>query len=120
MIYTNYKIWFTKRNDDGFITEVAIRVFEGEYQDKEVEDENGNVITKNVFVMTKRLESFDELSHFAKDGELRGTTENTGKFCVYFNTSDFGSELRTDEEITTFLNGEIKKDTLREVIDEQK
>lgn len=120
MVYTSYKIWFIKRNDDGFIREVAVRFYEGQYEDKLVEDIDGNMVTKSVYVASKRLESVDELAHLVKDGEIRGITENNGKFCVYYNTSDFGSELVTDEEITTFLNGEIKKDTLREIIDEQK
>jgi len=116
---TDYKFWYIKRDDNGYIRNVAVRLYEGDYQNKQVEDENGNLVTKSVYTRTKRLESFDDLKHLAKKNKIRGVTENSGKFCMYYDTSDFGDNIKTDEELITFLNGEIKKDKLRDAINEQ-
>ena len=107
---TDYKFWYIKRDDNGFITEVAVRFYEGEYQ---------IVDGEKTYVRIKRLESVLELAHLKKDGKIKGITEKTEKLCVYYDQSDFG-QIKTDEEIRAFCNKEIFKDKGRQVIKEQK
>lgn len=122
-MFTDYIFWFIKRNDDGFITEAAVRFYEGDYQDKQVEDVNGNIETKSVYVRSNRLEKFEQLEHLAKDVDgkpaIKGITESNGKLCVYYSQKDFG-DIKTDDELRSFLNIEISKDKGRQVIPEQK
>ena len=122
-MFTDYKFWWIKRDNNGFITDVAIRLYEGDYQDKQVEDENGNLVTRSVYVRTKRLETFPDLSHLAKNvngnNVIKGVTEKSGKFCVFYDKNDFG-QIKTDDELRAFLSTEVKKDGLREIINEQK
>ncbi len=105
-----YKFWYIRRNDDGFITDCAIRFFEGEYD------------SKGKFSRTLRLQAND-LKHFSKERggkkQLYYITEASGGDCVYYDSRDFGS-IKTDSELCIFLNNEIKKDKGREPINEQK
>ena len=96
-----YKFWYIKRDDDGFITEAAVRFYEGDYVDGK-------------YVRTKRLEP-SELIYINEEV----VSESTGKNAILFNYLDFG-RIKTDDELRKFLNKEIKKDTLREPVDEQK
>ena len=110
---TDYKFWFIKRDDNCFITECAVRFYEGEYQTKIIDG-----VEQQVYVRTKRLETLTDLSHLATDGKLKGITETNGKKCVYYTQSDFG-QIKTDNELRDFVNQEIAKDTSRTVIKEQ-
>lgn len=116
---TDYKFWYIKRDDAGLITEAAVRFYEGEYQTKVVENDLGELEEKQVYVRTKRLETLTDLQHLAKDGKLKGITEQTDKKAVFYNQEDFG-QIKTDNELRAFLNKEIAKDKGREVINEQK
>lgn len=109
---TDYKFWYIKRDDNGFITEVAVRFYEGEYQTIDGEEK---------YVRTKRLAvSKGELNHLAKeDGNISYTKEITEKEAIVYRVKDFG-QIKTDDEIRVFLNKEIAKDKGREVIDAQK
>ena len=107
---TDYKFWFIRRDDNGFITEVAVRFYEGEYQ---------TIDSKQVYVRTKRLETLTDLSHLAKDGTLKQLKEVNGREAVLYYPEDFG-KIKTDDELRSFLNKEIAKDTGRGVINEQK
>jgi hypothetical protein len=107
---TDYKFWYIKRDDTGFITEAAVRFYEGEYQ---------MINGEKKYVRTKRLETVNELKHLAKDGKLKGVTEQTGEQCVFYNQEDFG-QIQTDGELRSYLNQELAKDKSREPIEEQK
>lgn len=106
---TDYKFWYIKRDDNGFITECTVRFYEGEIQ-------------KKVYVRTKRLQSKD-LSHLSKDIKgkmgLEITKEIDGNDVVGYTSKDFG-EIKTDDELRLFLNKELAKDKSREPVDEQK
>ena len=114
---TNYKFWFIRRNDDGFITEVAVRFYEGDYQ---------TVNGKEKYVMTKRLNSFNELKHLAKNingiytinGFVDREENINGDTAVLYYYEDFG-KIKTDEELCKFLNKELSKDSKRSPIKEQ-
>lgn len=108
---TDYKFWYIKRDDNGFITEVAVRFYEGEYQ---------TINGEQKYVRLKRLETAKELAHLKdKEGKVKYVEENTEKKAVFYNQDNFG-QIKTDDELRTFLNKEIGKDKGREVIDEQK
>jgi len=112
-MYTDYKFWFIRRDDDGFITEVAVRFYEGEY----ATDEGQQVYTR-----TRRLQTLDDLKHLARivKGKpiLKGVSESNGNMAVYYEPADFG-RIKTDDELRVFLNKELAKDTTREPIEEQ-
>lgn len=107
---TDYKFWFIRRDDNGFITEVAIRFYEGEYEIKS---------GKQVYIRTKRLETLSDLPHLVKRGVLKVINEITGEKAIYYNQEDFG-QIKTDNELRNFLNQEISKDKGREPINEHK
>lgn len=123
MIKTDYKFWYIKRNDNGFITECAIRFYEGDYQDKTVYDGvTRQHVVKNKYVRSKRLETFNELKHLAKNVKgvptIKGISENNGNTAVLYHPEDFG-EIKTDDELRSFLDKEIAKDKKRSPIQEQ-
>ena len=105
MARTDYKFWFIRRDDDGFIEEAAIRFYEGDYV-----LEGG----KQVYKRTKRLAPQD-LKHLNKSfiGEANGNP------ATLYTYQDFG-RIKTDDELRSFLNKEIGKDKARTPIDEQK
>lgn len=113
-MFTDYKWWYIKRDDNDFITEVAVRFFEGEYK---------IIDGKEKYVRTRRLETITDLAHLVLqiDGQevLKGVTEQTGEKAVFYTQEDFG-QIKTDDELRTFLNKEIAKDKGRQVINEQK
>lgn len=107
---TDYKFWYIKRDDDGFITEVAVRFYQGEYQ---------TIDNKEVYVRTKKLETFNDLEHLATEGIVKGVVESNEKKYVLYNQNHFGL-IKTDDELIDFCNQKISKDKGREVIKEQK
>jgi len=111
---TDYKFWYIKRDDDGFITQATIRFYEGEVT---TENEKGVPVTR--YRRTKRLETFDDLQHLKKDGIVKGLKEVNGKVAVFYNQENFG-QIKTDDELRDFLNKELEKDKSREPIEEQK
>lgn len=115
-MYTDYKWWYVKRDDDGFITEATVRFHEGEYQTKIIEGEE-----KQVYVRTKKLNvEKGELSHLKKtDGKISYAKEIDGTGNIAYTQKEFG-KIKTDDELRAFCNKEIAKDKGREVIKEQK
>mgnify|MGYP001561892821 FL=1 len=111
MKFTDYKFWYIKRNDDGFMTEAAVRFYDGEYQIIE---------GKEVYKRIKRLSVLNgELNHLAdKDGNIGYTHEANEKDAVIFLPRHFG-KIKTDDELRDFLNKEIAKDKGRKLIKEQ-
>lgn len=108
---TDFKFWYIRRSDDGFIEEAAIRFYEGEYQTTVIDDKGNTGIA---YVRTKRLTKND-LPHL----DAKFKKEGSGADAKVYTTEDFGM-IKTDEELMSFLNNEIKKDKNREVINEQK
>jgi len=102
MALTDYKFWFIRRDDDGFITEAAVRFYEGDY------DADGK------YVRSKLLGKID-LKHLDK----KFVKDSAGVDTKSYTQADFGS-IKTDDELCTFLNSELAKDTKREPIKEQK
>jgi len=108
---TDFKFWYIRRSDDGFIEEAAVRFYEGDYQTTVIDDK-GN--TGLAYVRTKRLEKAD-LPHLDK----KFKKETNGNDAKLYTSDDFGS-IKTDDELTGFLKKELKKDSTRETINEQK
>ena len=96
---TDYKFWYIRRDDDGYITEAAIRFYEGEV----VMD--GAELT---YRRTKRLSKAD-LAHFKDKAFIK---EDSGKDARLYTQADFG-RIKTDNELRLFLKGELLKDTDR-------
>jgi len=110
---TSYKFWYITRDDDGYITECAIRFYEGETSKKleYVDIDRQEEVTR--YRRVKRLNRAD-LSHFSVFKK-----EANGNDTVVFNQSDFGS-IKTDQELIAFLNVQLAKDGSRTPINEQK
>lgn len=110
---TDYKFWFIRRDDNGFITEVAVRFYEGDQV-----LENGKLAYKR----SKRLQTAQDLAHLAQviDGKtvVVGLKENNGNVAVYYTPTDFG-RIKTNKELCLFLNKELLKDPNRMPIPEQ-
>src|SRR3990167_3588837 len=102
MALTDYKFWFIRRDDDGFITEAAVRFYEGGFD------------AEGTYVRSKLLEKID-LKHLDK----KFVKDSNGTDTKLYTQADFGS-IKTDDELRTFLNSELAKDTKREPIKEQK
>lgn len=106
---TDYKFWYIRRDDFGVIEEAAIRFHEGEIV---TQMEDGEEV--QVYIREKRLKA-NQLNHLKSNKTKK---ELSGDDTVIYDPSDFGT-ISTDDELRTFLNGEIKKDTSRQVINEQ-
>lgn len=110
---TDYKFWYIKRDDDGFITEAAVKFYEGDYV-----LENG----KQVYKRIKRLQSHNELKHLAKTIKgkfvIKGVIETNGSKAVFYEPADFG-QIKTDDELRNFLNKELGKDKMRTPVKER-
>ena len=112
-MFTDYKFWYVNRDDNGFINECAVRFYEGEVSSKLETNFRGE--TKDVlgYRRIKRLKAKD-LKHFKEFKK-----EVNGNDAVLFNSKDFG-EIKTDEELKVFLNGQLARDNTRTPIDAQK
>ena len=102
MALTDYKFWFIRRDDDGFITEAAVRFYEGGYN------------AAGEYVRSKLLGKID-LKHLDK----KFVKDSAGVDTKSYTQADFGS-IKTDDELCIFLNSELAKDTKRESIEGQK
>lgn len=116
---TSYRFWYIKRDDDGVITEVAVRFYEGAvipYTRKVVNPETLEMTEETVvgYVPLKRLEK-KEIKHIKKEFKK----ELNGNDCAVYTQEDFG--VTTDQDdIVVFLNKELKKDKNRVPQDGQK
>lgn len=107
--YTDYKFWYIRRNDAGFIIEAAVRFYEGNYETKVIDG-----VSKNVYVRSKRLD-IPDLGYLG-DQEVR--IETNGNKTILYKPDDFGA-IKTDNELRLFLNKQIDKDRGRATIPEQ-
>lgn len=108
----DYKFWFIRRDDDGFITECGVRFYEGEISTLP-ETVQGETKMVTAYRRTKRLQKKD-VKHFKNFKK-----ELSGNDAVIFTDEDFG-KIKTDGELNIFLNGQLAKDKNREPIAEQK
>ena len=115
---TDYKFWYIKRDDNGFVTEAAIRFYEGNIVTRDIIDTlttaHNSVISVTRYERSARLPK-EALAHLGTD---KFAQEVNGDVAVY-NASHFGS-IKTDNELRTFLDNELAKDTQRIPIAEQK
>ena len=112
---TDYKFWYIQRADDVHINECAIRIFEGEVTTKSERNIRGSGSTAVTRYRRTRKIPPSELNHFSG----RPTrTDAAGNSCLMFTSADFG-EITTNDELRTFINNELKKDTSRTPIPEQ-
>ena len=105
MLFQDYKWWFVKRDDNGFITEVAVRFYEGEHQTIE------GVLT---YVRTAKLGAGDM-------PETRSGTpvlDSVSAYARHYNQNDFG-HIKTDDELRAFCDAQLALDTTRTPIPEQ-
>ncbi len=109
---TDYKFWFIRRDNDGFITEAAIRFYEGDYKMLAHPDTGAPVST---YVRSKRLDRAD-MAHLKGEKFAR---ESNGKGAVIYDTKDFGA-IKMDDELRAFLNSELARDPNRMPIVEQR
>lgn len=100
----SYKWWYITRDDNGFITECAVRFYEGEDMDVEVENPliGGKQIERR-YVRTKRL-TMDDIAEIK--GKYR--LEKDGSQARVYTSKDFG-KIKTDDELRLFANNEMDK-----------
>ena len=103
----NYKFWYITREDNGFITEAAIRFYEG---DVTTEDEviDGEITAVTKYRRINRLQEKD-LAHLG-EGFKKDISGNDNKI---YTDKELG-KIKSDKELVTFLNKELDKDTTRE------
>jgi len=111
---TDYKFWYIRRDDDGFITECAVRFYEGEINTRYEIDRDEKLVPVTRYRRMHRLKK-EDLTHL-KGEFTKEMNMNDAK--LYF-VRDFG-KIKTDNELRLFLNKELAKDELRSPIDEQK
>ena len=116
----DYKFWFVRRDDDGYITEAAIRFFEGEMRDIEerrldVADQKMKKVIVNRYVREKELIKEDLATCVSRETQK----DSRGVDTFIYTPEDFG-RIRDDEELRAFLNKELAKDETREPIKAQK
>jgi len=111
----DYKFWFIRRDDSGFITEAGVNFYEGEFQKKMRKDPRTDIEYEvDEYVRTKRLKKSDLL-----DISPRIRTRKDNSQSVIYYTSDFG-QIKTDEELCEFLNNKLNQIKGFEAIDVQK
>ena len=101
----DYKWWFVKRDDNGKITEVAVRFYEGDYQ---------TIAEQQVYVRSAKLGAGD----VAVNLKGSATVDSSGSYARKYTMDDFG-DISTDDELRDFCNSELVKDKTRTPIPEQ-
>lgn len=112
---TDYKFWYIKRDNDGFITEVAVRFYEGDITTEQERDLNRNMVDVTKYRRNKRLQKID-VPHLI---DISVKLEPNGNEAIIYNQRNFGN-IKTDIELKSFFNSELAKDKTRIPIDEQK
>ena len=109
---TQYKFRWILRDDDGVIEKVMIAFYEGIYSEL---TGPGGEIDKRFLIITKLNKT--KLKHLKSKKFVRGKDDVEAD--VLYDQSDFGV-ISTDDELRTFLNGELAKDNSRSAIPEQR
>ena len=127
-----YKFWYVKQADNGLITELAVRVFEGDYQTVQVQVSPGSLETvpREVFVRSKRKPA-SEMPYLKskkkkKDNEV--INPGTTREAIIYGPSDFGEIVCPAGEVNnpttcpavhSFLRSEFGKDPQLKQVREQ-
>ena len=101
----DYKLWYIKRDDDGFITEAAIWFYEGDFFVGTETDRltfEKKSVTK--YIRTKRL----GLADLGFVSSKKAGIEQNGSIAAVYGQEDFG-KIKTDDELRSFLNKELAK-----------
>ena len=109
-MFKDYKFWFIRRDDDGFITEAGVNFYEGKYE--EILNPRTNEL-ESVYVRKNKLK---DVSFNKKPKKLN---RRDGSESMRYTPEDFG-EIKTDDELRQFLNKELDNVKGRESIPEQK
>jgi len=109
-MFKDYKFWFIRRDDDGFITEAGINFYEGEYEERLNPETNE---LESVYVRKNKLK---DVSFNKKPKTLK---RKDGSESMQYTQDDFGM-IKTDDELRTFLNKELDNVKGREAIPQQK
>ncbi len=113
---SEYKFWYIKRDDNGFITEAAIRYYEGAVTtENEVVQLHGVPEPVTKYRRTARLQKADIFDSASKTF----VDEANGNDAVVFTTKDFG-RIKTEDELRAFLNVDLARDTTRTPIDQER
>ena len=107
MNFKDYKFWFIRRENSGFITEAGINYYEGEY--KMIENQAKEMV--NTYVRIKKLD--------LKDLNPKTINRLDGSKSARYTPEDFG-KIKTDDELRTFLNEQLAKVKGLEAIAKQK
>ena len=110
---TDYKFWYIRRDDDGFITEAAVRFYEGEITTKNEKQIDDVIKPVTRYRRSKKLQDV-ELDHLNKPK----IKDSGGSDAVLYTSADFG-QIKSDNELRLFLNQELSKDKIRTPIPEQ-
>ena len=108
-----YKFWYIRRDDNGYITEAAINFCKGEYKDVSTLLD-GVERTRNMWVRERKLRD-NEL----KDLNVKILNRLDGTQSVLYIPKDFG-KIKTDDELRLFLNEQLDKIKGLNPVDEQK
>ena len=111
---TDYKFWYIKNDGFGAIEECAVRYFEGDITTVDEPDEDNNLVPVTCYRRTKRVNP-REMDH-TKSKRIK--KDSGGNDCVIYTRADFGV-ITTDDELRTFVNKEMEKDTRGNNIPEQ-
>jgi hypothetical protein len=103
--YCDYKWWYVKRDDDGVITEVAVRFYEGDYQ---------TIDDKQVYVRSAKLGA--NAMPQARGGAA--VTDSLSNHAQRYTQADFGI-IKTDDELRAFCDQQLALDGDRTPIPEQ-
>ena len=104
MNFISYKFWYITRDDDGFITKAAIRFYEGDDMDIEIEDfETKEKKIENRYIRINIL-SKEDVSEIK--GEWQKDAGNND--CKVYTEKDFG-KIKSDDEFRLFCNKEMHK-----------
>lgn len=99
--YTDYKIWYIKRDDNVHISEAGVRFFEGRIERKTVKG-----VQTDVYIRERKI-PFEELSYLDSN---KFRMETTGVKSVVYTPAEFGV-ITTDNQLRLYLNNQIAKDT---------
>lgn len=95
-MFIDYKFWYIKRDDDGFIIEVAVKFFRG---DITTELENGQNVTRyrrNLRFNKSILDNFN----------LQVVFDSANNPALLLTSGQFG-QIKTDEELRSFCNQKL-------------
>ena len=103
-----YKYWYIIKDDNGFVTEAGVRLYEGGFQNVSVQQRDSSFADEERFVREKSLKRSD----VAFMGDRASKFMKSGKEVFVFTSKDFG-DFKDKDVLKLFLNREIAKDATR-------